>query len=328
MKKLISCILISILILSCVCVSAKDYSGHWSANAIDRLIGAGIVSGYGDGNVLPDGRLTRAEFAVLVNRAGGFTKSDSAAFIDVRGDEWYAGDLKIARATGYMYGDDYGRANPNAKITRVEALVMVSRAFFPESAAQYYFSDLQNIPEWGRQHVMSLANYGIVKGFEDNSFRPNLEMTRGQIFNVIANIIATPKTGGEEADNSSVNGETNTSTDNDLGQVTPLNDNFGSDEVINKNDRFDDFDFFDDFDYFDNYHDYGSSSGSNNWGYWDDWNSWDLWDNWNIWDSWDNWDFWDNWDYSGGYSGRDEYGYDSHYEYGYDRYDEYGYSPY
>ena len=324
MKRIIACLLTAIFVFSCVGVVAADYDGHWTAGTIKELINSGIISGYDNGDVMPDGQLTRAEFAALINRVGGFTNDDALNFVDILEEEWFAKDLRIARATGYMQGDEYDRANPNAVISRVEALVMVSRAFFPTSDVRYEFSDLKEIPEWARQHIMTLADYGVIKGFEDDSFRPYEPITRGQFFTVVSDVIRTvinaPMVDAARDPNTSEDGPMiDAVRDNEPNyDLMPTKSSSGgggssssssssisnSEQPENKNDRWDFWEFFNDFDWFDNYGDYGSSSGS------------------------DNWDWWDLWSGGGSGSNSNEYGYDNHDEYGYDKNDEYGYKSY
>ena len=314
MKRLIACLLTVILIFSCAGVAAADYTGHWAENAIEELINSGVIKGYDGGNVLPDGQLTRAEFAALINRAGGFTEVNAPDFIDVLGDEWFANDLRIARTAGYMQGDDYDRANPYDTISRVEALVMISRAFFPETDVRYEFSDLKEIPEWARQHIMSLAGYGVVKGFDDNSFKPHTPITRGQIFSVVRTIISDapmveaardpePSEDDHIPKTSSVRDSGSADISNLSRSSTSQSDSAKSGGTSSSSGN-DIFDFFDSFNWFDNFGDFGGSSGSN------------------------NWDWWDSWSNGGSGSNSNEYGYDSHDEYGYDKHDEYGYKSY
>ncbi|MEW6491100.1 MAG: S-layer homology domain-containing protein, partial [Cyanobacteriota bacterium] len=40
------------------------------------------------------------------------------------------------------------------------------------------FSDIQN--HWARSFIEALAERGIVSGFPDGSFRPNISMTRAE----------------------------------------------------------------------------------------------------------------------------------------------------
>lgn len=46
----------------------KDIDGHWAKGAIERMAKAELLKGNGDGNFRPDEKLTRAEFAAVLDR--------------------------------------------------------------------------------------------------------------------------------------------------------------------------------------------------------------------------------------------------------------------
>jgi lysozyme len=45
----------------------EDYAGHWAEDAIQRVIEARVMVGYGDGTFKPDKSVTRAELAVVID---------------------------------------------------------------------------------------------------------------------------------------------------------------------------------------------------------------------------------------------------------------------
>lgn len=74
---------------------------HWAAKAIAACAEAGIVSGTGNGNFMPEKELTRAECVVMTNRAFGIKmKADDASaktqFVDVPAKFWAYGDIMAA----------------------------------------------------------------------------------------------------------------------------------------------------------------------------------------------------------------------------------------
>ncbi len=54
----------------------KDVVGHWAQGNIEHLAQIGVVSGKGDGNFDPDSPITRAEAAVIVDRAIGYVLTE------------------------------------------------------------------------------------------------------------------------------------------------------------------------------------------------------------------------------------------------------------
>ena len=91
-----------------------------------------IVSGDTSGNFNPDANLTRAEFAKMVyiahSGAGALPVVSSAPFADVSTAYWAAPYIAALKGAGVVQGDGAGNFNPDASISRAEALVMIVRA--------------------------------------------------------------------------------------------------------------------------------------------------------------------------------------------------------
>lgn len=51
----------------------KDYEGHWAEEDIKWCIDHGILKGYEDGNIIPNGTVTRGELAVVARRICEFS---------------------------------------------------------------------------------------------------------------------------------------------------------------------------------------------------------------------------------------------------------------
>lgn len=54
----------------------KDIAGHWAQGNIEHLAQIGVVSGKGDGNFDPNSPITRAEAAVIVDRAINYVMAE------------------------------------------------------------------------------------------------------------------------------------------------------------------------------------------------------------------------------------------------------------
>ena len=120
---------------------------------MERWNARGILRGYPDGTLRPDGLITRAEFAALLNRTFGFTESVPTGFSDVSDTDWFRADFEKALAAGYMEGYPDGTAKPN-NYTRQEASLVLARLLaLGQNAEIYYFSDYDSIA-LGRWAVM------------------------------------------------------------------------------------------------------------------------------------------------------------------------------
>lgn len=85
----------------------------------------------------------------------------------------------------YILGYPEGDVRPNNNITREEMAVIFYRLLTPTAKEQYastdvsMFSDVQ-ADYWSTAQVATLANMGIIKGYEDGTFHPFDHITRAE----------------------------------------------------------------------------------------------------------------------------------------------------
>lgn len=97
---------------------------------------------------------------------------------------------------GIVNGYADGTFRPNAVITRAQFVTMLYRmsgAAAPEEAA-LDFSDADSIAEPFLDAVSWGVETGIIKGYEDNTFRPNLPITRAQMATFMARFVLMTET--------------------------------------------------------------------------------------------------------------------------------------
>ena len=70
--------------------------------------------------------------------------------------------------------------DPNSSVTRAEAMTMLNRILQIEDYSETAFADDDDIPEWARDGITKLVSAGIVKGYSDNTVRPNNSITRAE----------------------------------------------------------------------------------------------------------------------------------------------------
>lgn len=73
------------------------------ANAVKFATEQGIIEGYDDGTFLPNGKLTRAEFATMVCRAFGYAKNGRCSFDDAK-EHWASEYIKACYDAGAISG--------------------------------------------------------------------------------------------------------------------------------------------------------------------------------------------------------------------------------
>ena len=91
----------------------------------------GILSGTGGGKFSPDGTLTRAQIAAVINRVAGVLGVDTAgylhSFTDVSG-HWADKELGWPSGVGVINGVGGGKFNPDAELTTEQAIAITYRA--------------------------------------------------------------------------------------------------------------------------------------------------------------------------------------------------------
>ncbi|NCC67041.1 MAG: DUF3089 domain-containing protein [Clostridia bacterium] len=110
-------------------VTFPDTDGHWAEAAINDMASREIISGYPDGFYVPEGSITRAEFAAVIVRALGLPSGVCEnKFSDVSGSDWCCGFVETAVAYGLMTGYPDGSFGLSDRITREQAMTVVARA--------------------------------------------------------------------------------------------------------------------------------------------------------------------------------------------------------
>ena len=121
-------------------VAFKDVpDGVWYANNLGYCVEAGLIQGRGNGMFDPNANITRAEFAAIVARFLGLPNEvvdTKVSYTDTSGN-WADGYIAQLTVKGIVDGKGDGKFDPNAVITRYEAVTMLNRALerTPDKAA-------------------------------------------------------------------------------------------------------------------------------------------------------------------------------------------------
>ncbi|MHA6481862.1 RCC1 domain-containing protein [Paenibacillus sp. strain BS8-2] len=111
---------------------------------------------------------------------------EEPSFSDIAG-HWAETNIEEAAKLGITGGYPDGSFQPEAQITRAEFAVMLANALKLEAIADSLaFTDWTSIGKWARTSVAANAEVGIIKGYEDGSFRPNASITRAELAVMIA----------------------------------------------------------------------------------------------------------------------------------------------
>ena len=194
MKKVLSLTLTLILALNCCMIPSfatedrySDTHGHWAESSIERWSEYDIVSG-NRGKFNPDANMTRGQLAkVLANTLGLTEETKANPFSDVSVLDWYYPYVMRCYAAGIMLGDN-GKANPNASITREQAIVMMCRAMNVEpdySGAVNGFIDSDTIASYAVPYINAMVKAGVIGGDKAGNVLPKGALTRGAFMAIL-----------------------------------------------------------------------------------------------------------------------------------------------
>ncbi len=167
----------------------KDIKGHWAEQAILKLLARGIVKGYPDQTFRPDTSISRAEFAAMLVKAFKLEATTGKVFEDTA-NHWAREIIANAAAHGIVIGYDTSTFGPDDPITREQmAVMMVKAAKLPGTSGETVFTDNADISAWAQNSVAAGVKAGIIKGYPDNTFKPQNNATRAEAVTVILNSI-------------------------------------------------------------------------------------------------------------------------------------------
>jgi S-layer homology domain len=106
---------------------------------------------------------------------------------DVSSSQWYYGYVTYLLNGGVVSGYADGTFRPNNSVTRgqVAKMVVLAFGFQLDTKAGRHFSDVSvGHPEYS--YIETAYNRGIMSGYADGTFKPEANVTRGQVAKIIA----------------------------------------------------------------------------------------------------------------------------------------------
>ena len=175
----------------------KNYDAKaWYAEAVSSAVDNGLLYGKSSTIIDPNGDMTRAEMAAIINRSFGCYKAaDISQYKDVAKSKWYYKDVALAVQMGTYNGRSSSSMAPDAPITREEAMTVVARAL--ELDYDSYsktdlskFSDRNKISNWALPYVRAMIGADYIHG-RTKGLEPLDNITRAEFAQIFANIIGT-----------------------------------------------------------------------------------------------------------------------------------------
>ncbi|MDG0809840.1 S-layer homology domain-containing protein [Cohnella rhizosphaerae] len=168
-----------------------DIAGHWAEQEIADAVAGGIIAGYPDGTFRPNLPVTRAEFALLLDRVLALPEGNPSSFADQEDIPAWASDAVAAvAAAGIVSGYPDHRFRPGARLSRIETAALIARAArLPATNTQRTsFADDAAIAAWALPYIHAASEAGLVKGQSLNRFNPLAPITRAEAVVLLARL--------------------------------------------------------------------------------------------------------------------------------------------
>ncbi|CAH1216517.1 hypothetical protein PAECIP111893_04146 [Paenibacillus plantiphilus] len=173
-----------------------DVSTHWAQKSINDLASRLVINGADKQRFLPNSEITRAEFMAIIIRALGLSSADKTFhFKDLAEKAWYHQAVQIGYSYGLVDGHSDGSFKPNEKITRQEAMVILSRAMklvglnkeidnTKQQELVNNFADSEQLSSWARQAAALTIESDVIGGY-NGELRPLQNITRAETAAII-----------------------------------------------------------------------------------------------------------------------------------------------
>lgn len=150
------------------------------------------VVGYKDGNVRPQGNITRAEtaaifFRLLKEEVRSENLSKHNDFADVTEDSWYNTAVSTMAGMNILKGRTANSFAPQAPITRAEFAAICARFDSGRAEENSSFTDISG--HWAEKEIERAATLGWVSGYTDGSFHPDAPITRAEAMTLINRVL-------------------------------------------------------------------------------------------------------------------------------------------
>ena len=208
-KRILAMILAAVLCLSlAVSASAANTNNRkatdfrdfdksaWYAEAVSAAVDNGLLYGKSSTILDPNGDMTRAEMAAIINRSFGcYVKANISKYTDVSKSKWYYDDIAMAAQMGTYVGRSSTTMAPDSPITRQEAMTVVARAleldydsYSKTDLSQ--FADRNKISTWALPYVRAMVGADYIHG-RGKILAPLDNITRAEFAQIFYNIIGT-----------------------------------------------------------------------------------------------------------------------------------------
>ena len=200
MKRIISIVLLSALLLTAMSFTASAASGFsdvpagsWYEKAVLWATKQGIATGVSEGKFGPNQPVTRGQVVTMLWRMEGSPKaSGSGGFSDVKSGVYYAEAVVWAAKNSLVNGYPNGTFVPNRKISRQELVTILYRyaeyrgkSVAAPSTSFSAFTDADKVASYALAPMRWAVGNGIVSGTTASTLSPSGAATRAQFVQML-----------------------------------------------------------------------------------------------------------------------------------------------
>ena len=178
------------------CYAFTDIDGHWGRAAICFVIERDIFRGVSDTIFDPDGTMTRAMLVTVLHRLENTPAPREAyGFEDLTAGSWYEAAVNWAAQNGIVEGHSETVFAPYDNLTREQMVTILFRyqRFKGQNTSASGdlsgFADSGDISGWAIEGVRYGVGSGLIRGFEDDTVRPQGSATRAQVATIISRMM-------------------------------------------------------------------------------------------------------------------------------------------
>ncbi len=124
---------------------------------------------------------------MIGTNGGAAVQSDKSSFKDVK-SHWAEKEIEKMTTLGYIKGSD-SKFRPDDSITRGEFVSLIVRILALETDSyETSFKDVSS-DDWFAPYIASAVSEGIIKGYDDDTFKADNPISREEISSILSNII-------------------------------------------------------------------------------------------------------------------------------------------
>lgn len=129
----------------------------------------------------PDLKMSRAEVAAMFhNLLKEKNNPITVEFSDVPENAWYTQAVNELASLGIIKGVGENKFEPGRSISRAEFAAIATRFAKVNNSGSLEFPDVSE-SDWFHNPVLTAVNYGWIKGYGDNTFKPQNTITRAEV---------------------------------------------------------------------------------------------------------------------------------------------------